>query len=181
MSKKIGFMVGSLREKSFNKMVAEKLIELLPEGFEGEIIDWDNLPNYREEYDFDEPKEYAEFRNSLDKYDGIIFQTAEYNRSMPGAFKNAIDVASRPYGKNKWAGKPAAVFASSMGAMGGVVAASHLRQVLSFLDMPLLNQPEVYLGGMGQAFDEEGNMNKALEDFLKTAVAAYVDHFNKNI
>lgn len=178
MTKRIGFMVGSLRKESFNKKIAEKLIDLLPEGFEGEIIDWANLPVYREEYDQDEPVEYKEFRGKLDSYDGIIFQTAEYNRGMPGGLKNAIDVGSRPWGKNRWAGKPAAVFSSSIGALSGALAANQLRQVVSFLNMPTLTQPEVYLGNIGNSFDEEGKMKKDLEDFLKTAVAAYVDHFN---
>ncbi|MDO5026785.1 MAG: NAD(P)H-dependent oxidoreductase [Tissierellia bacterium] len=180
MTKKIGILVGSLREKSFNKRVANKLIEMMPEGYEAELIKYDYLPFYREEYDFEEPAEYKEFRDEIKKYDGFIFQIPEYNRSYPGALKNAIDVASRPYGKNLWLNKPGAVFSASAGAMGGFGAANHLNQVLIGLGMPLLADPGVYIGSVMKAFEKDGSLVESTAKFLQMAVNSFIDHLERN-
>ena len=181
MSKKIGVLVGSLREGSFNKKVAQEIINLLPEGFEGEFVEIGQLPFYNEDIDQgNPPQEYVDFRAELDKYDGFLFQSPEYNRSTTAVLKNALDVGSRPYGESKWTGKPAAVFSASPGAYGGFGANHHLRQTLSFFDMPTMGQPEVYLGSVIGSFDEEGNVNERTKGFLKAAAEALAAHVEKN-
>lgn len=180
MTKKIGILVGSLREKSFNKRIAQNLIELMPEGYEAELIDYDYLPFYREEYDVDEPAEYNRFRKQIASYDGFIFQTPEYNRSFPGALKNAIDVGSRPIGKNMWMGKPAAVFSASIGGIGGFGSVNHLNQVLHALGMPLLSNPAVYIGNVMQVFEKDGSLVEDTKKFLSQALNSYVNHLERN-
>lgn len=181
MSKKIGVLVGSLREGSFNKKVAQEIINLLPEGFEGEFVEIGQLPFYNEDIDQgNPPQEYVDFRAELDKYDGFLFQSPEYNRSTTAVLKNALDVGSRPYGESKWAGKPAGVFSASPGAYGGFGANHHLRQSLAFLDMPTMGQPEVYLGSVMESLDEEGNIVERTREFLKTAAEALAAHVEKN-
>lgn len=180
MTKRIGILVGSLREKSFNKRIANQLIEMMPEGYEAEIIKYDNLQFYREEYDFEEPAEYKAFRDEIKKYDGFIFQIPEYNRSFPGALKNAIDIASRPYGKNLWLNKPAAVFSASSGGMGGFGSANHLNQVLIGLGMPLLANPGVYIGNVAKVFEKDGSLVESTKKFLQMALDSYIDHLERN-
>lgn len=180
MTKKIGILVGSLREKSFNKRIAQNLIELMPEGYEAELIDYDYLPFYREEYDVDEPVEYNRFRKQIASYDGFIFQTPEYNRSFPGALKNAIDVASRPWGKNLWMNKPVAVFSSSIGAISGFGAVNHLNQVLLALGTRILSNPAVYIGKVMQVFEKDGSMVEDTKKFLSQALSAFADHVERN-
>lgn len=175
MTKKIGVFVGSFRKDSFNMTIANKLIELLPEGYEGEIVDIQKLPMYNQDYDINEPAEYAEFRSKLEGYDAVIFQTPEYNRSFPAVIKNAIDIGSRPWGKNRWAGKPAAVFSSALGGNGGFGANQDLRKVVASIAMPLLSTPEVYIGGV-QNLIKNGEIVEGTVDFLKTVVDAYVKH-----
>lgn len=180
MTKKIGILVGSLREKSFNKRIAQNLIELMPEGYEAEIVDYDYLQFYREEYDVNEPEEYNKFRKQIASYDGFIFQTPEYNRSFPGALKNAIDIASRPWGKNLWKDKPVAVFSASVGAISGFGAVNHLNQVLLGLGTRILSNPAVYIGNVVKVFEKDGTMIEETKNFLSQAVNAFADHVERN-
>lgn len=176
MNKKIGVLVGSLRKGSFNRMTAEQVVELLPEGYEAEFLEIGQLPFYNEDIDAgDSPAEYVEFREKLEKYDAFLFATPEYNRSTPAVLKNALDVGSRPYGASKWDGKPAGVISVSPGAIGGFGANHHLRQSLVFLNMPVVQQPEVYLSNVMALIDDEGKLLSATIEFLQMFVDAFVD------
>jgi len=174
--KKIAVFVGSLRKESFNRKMANALIALAPESLKLEIIEIGGLPLYNQDYD-DEgkpPAVWTEFRERVKSFDGVLFVTPEYNRSVPGGLKNAIDVGSRPYGKSVWAGKPGAVVTVSPGAIGGFGANHHLRQSLVFLDVPAMQQPEAYIGGAGDLFDANGQVARdATREFLKKFMVAF--------
>ena len=173
---KIGIVVGSLREESFSKRIANNVAELFPDSCTTEMIEIGNLPLYNEEYDDNPPPEYGPFRSKVKGFDAILFVTPEYNRSIPGVLKNAIDVGSRPYGQSVWAGKPAAIISQSIGTVGGFGANHHLRQVLTFLDMPILQQPEAYLTNSPGLLDENGQINnEATIRFLQSFVNAFLD------
>jgi len=181
MAKKIAVIVGSLRKESYNRKMAKALIALAPESLKLEIVEIGGLPLYDQDLD-DEgrpPAAWTAFREQLKPFDGVLFVTPEYNRSVPGALKNAIDVGSRPYGQSVWAGKPGAVMTVSPGAIGGFGANHHLRQSLVFLDVPAMHQPEAYIGGAAQLFDANGNIsNDSTSGFLKNfmnAFAAWVE------
>ncbi|HOB09726.1 MAG TPA: NAD(P)H-dependent oxidoreductase [Limnochordia bacterium] len=172
---KIGIVVGSLRKGSFSKKVAENVAKLFPDGYTTEIIEIGNLPLYNQDYDADSPAEYTAFRSKVREVDAVLFVTPEHNRSIPSALKNALDVASRPWGQNVWAGKPAAIISQSIGSIGGFGANHHLRQVLMFLDMPVLQQPEVYLGNSADLFDANGSISsRDTLDYLQSFVDAFV-------
>lgn len=144
MTKKIGFIVGSLRKDSYNRKVAENIVELLPEGFEARFIEIGDLPLYNEEYNdgtLEIPESYTRFRDDLDSTDAFIFVTPEYNRAMPASIKNAIDVGSRPYEEMKWAGKNLAVISASLSMTAGVRANYEVRTSLAFLGANVLAQP----------------------------------------
>ena len=181
MTKKIAVFVGSLRKESFNRKMAKVLLSLAPESLKFEIIEIGGLPLYNQDHD-DEgkpPSAWTTFRERVKSFDGFLFVTPEYNRSVPGVLKNALDVGSRPYGESVWAGKPGAVMSVSPGAIGGFGANHHLRQSLVFLDVPAMQQPEAYIGGAKQLFDADGKMtNEATRQFLvkfMNAFAAWVE------
>lgn len=178
--KNIGLIVGSLRKESFNRKIANEIIRQLPNEYSGEIIEIGNLPFYNEDIDNENPpKEYTDFRKNVASYDGIIFVTAEYNRGLPAVMKNAIDVGSRPIESNVWNGKPAGIVSSSTGAVGGFGANHMLRQSLVFVNMPTLQQPEMYLGMIRESFDEEGKMTERTSKYLNKFVVAYLAHLDK--
>lgn len=183
MAKKVAVFVGSLRKESFNRKMAKVLAKLAPESLNLEIIEIGGLPLYDQDYD-DEgrpPAAYTEFRDRVKSFDGVLFVTAEYNRSVPAVLKNAIDVGSRPYGQSVWAGKPGAVMTVSPGAIGGFGANHHLRQSLVFLDVPAMQQPEAYIGGAAQLFDGDGNItNEGTRDFLATFMATFAAWVERN-
>lgn len=181
MTKKIGLIVGSLRKESWNRKVAEKVQAMFPAGYEAEFIEIDDLPLYNEDFEKEknEPQSYARFRKEVEEKDGYIFFTPEYNRLCAPAIKNAIDVASRPYGKSKWGTKPAAVASASVGTSGGMAANFSLRQNLIFVDLIPLQQPEVYLASVHELFDKEGALVKDTEAFLQSFVDAFVTHANR--
>jgi chromate reductase len=142
-TRKIAVIVGSLRKDSLNRKAAEALAALAPAGVELEIVEIGDLPLYNEDLEAaGAPAAWERFRSQLKASDAVLFVTPEYNRSVPGALKNAIDVGSRPYGASVFSGRPAAVMSVSPGAIGGFGANHHLRQSLVFLDMPVLQQPE---------------------------------------
>ncbi|MEO8558612.1 MAG: NADPH-dependent FMN reductase [Rhodospirillales bacterium] len=175
MAKKVAIVVGSLRKGSFSRLVAKTCVELAPDSLSFEFIDIGKVSLYNQDQDTDNPPaSWKELRDAIRPLDAVLFFTPEYNRGMPGMLKNAIDIASRPYGKSAWDGKPCAVVSVSPGAMGAFGANHHLRQSLVFLNMPAMPQPEAYVGNAAKMFDEGGKMtNDATREFLKKFMATY--------
>ena len=174
MPRDIAVIVGSLRKGSLNRMTAHALARLAPESLRLEIVEIGDLPLYDQDLDAEPPRSWTEFRERVKRADGILFVTPEYNRSVPAPLKNAIDVGSRPYGASAWNGKPAAIVSVSPGGLGGFGANHHLRQSLVFLDMPVMQQPEAYLGHAGDFFDEAGELkNEGTKQFLAKFIGAY--------
>jgi chromate reductase len=170
----IAVLVGSLRANSLDVKLAKNLIAISPATLALKIIEIGDLPFYNEDLEADLPASWKRFRDEIAPFDGVLFVTPEYNRSVPAVIKNAIDVGSRPKGESVWNGKPAAVVSTSPGAMGGFGANHHLRQSLVFLNMPTLQQPEVYIGGAGKLFDENGVLNnESTKGFLKGFLDAF--------
>ncbi|MBK3457018.1 NADPH-dependent FMN reductase [Pseudomonas sp. MF6754] len=170
----IAVLVGSLRKQSINRKVAQALAQLAPANLKLSIVEVGELPLYNEDLDGSAPPAaYSTFRQQVAAADAVLFVTPEYNRSVPAALKNAIDVGSRPYGQSVWSGKPGAVISVSPGAIGGFGANHHLRQSLVFLDVPCMQQPEAYLGGAGSAFDEAGKLSEKTKPFLQAFIDAY--------
>ncbi len=157
-AKRIAVLVGSLRRESLNRKMANALIALSPETLELEIVELGSLQMYNQDLDENPPAAWIEFREQVKGFDGFLFVTPEYNRSVPAVLKNAIDIGSRPYGKSVWNGKPGAVVTVSPGPYGGFGANHHLRQSLVFLNVPAMQQPEAYIGGAMKLFDEMGNL-----------------------
>jgi chromate reductase, NAD(P)H dehydrogenase (quinone) len=183
MTKNIAVFVGSLRKESFNRKMAKVLTTLAPESLMLEIIEVGGLPLYDQDYDDGgkPPPAWTAFRERVKSFDGFLFVTPEYNRSVPGVLKNALDVGSRPYGQSVWGGKPGAVMSVSPGAIGGFGANHHLRQSLVFLDVPTMQQPEAYIGGAAQLFDANDNItNETTREFLKGFMDALTAWVAKN-
>lgn len=178
MVKKIAVIVGSLRKESWNRKLALALMKLAPSSLKMEIIEIGQLPLYNQDPD-DQGKplqEWVSFREQMKKFDGFLFVTPEYNRSIPAPLKNAVDVGSRPYGKSIWTGKPGAVISASPGAIGGFGANQHLRQSFVFLDIPCMQQPEAYISDVSHVFDANGAIaNEKTREFL----SKYMDAFAK--
>lgn len=167
MSKNIGFIVGSLRKDSFNRKLAQALVKLGPPDYTFKELKISDLPLYNQDDDHAQAPEVQRLKSELRALDAVMFVTAEYNRSIPGVLKNAIDHASRPYGQSAWVGKPAGIIGATPGAIGTAVAQGHLRTVLAFLDMPTLAQPEAYISVKEGLFDEAGNIaNPEAKKFL---------------
>jgi chromate reductase len=153
-------IAGSLRRKSFNRAALRAAHKLLPPGTELEIFELDGIPVFSEDDEKTPPEKVVELKKRIRAADAILFVTPEYNYSIPGGLKNAIDWASRPYGDNAWTGKPAAIMGASIGRLGTARAQYHLRQVFVFLNMHALNQPEVMIGNAAEHFDGDGNLIK---------------------
>jgi chromate reductase len=177
--RKVAVLVGSLRKASFSRKMARALAAAAPDALALEIVEIGQLPPYDEDEEASPPAAWTAFRDQVRPAEAVLFVTPEYNRSVPGLLKNAIDVGSRPYGKSVWSGKPAAVVSISPGAIGGFGANHHLRQSLVFLDMPAMPQPEAYIGGAAGLFDEAGTLTsestKAFLDKFMTAFAAWIE------
>lgn len=172
--KKIAVLVGSLRKDSLNRKMARALAGLAADRLALEIVEIGDLPLYNQDLEEHVPRAWTEFRQRMKTYDGVLFVTPEYNRSVPGVLKNAIDVGSRPYGASVWERKPAAVMSVSPGAMGAFGANHHLRQSLVFLDCPTLQQPEAYIGHADKLFDEKGELtNPGTKEFLQKFLTRY--------
>jgi chromate reductase len=170
----VAVLIGSLRKESFTRKTVRALTEVAPEGLGLEIIEIGHLPFYNEDLEAAPPAEWIDFRQKVRAADAVLFASPEYNRSVPAALKNAIDVGSRPYGSSVYSGKPAAVLTVSPGAIGGFGANHHLRQSLVFLDMPVMQQPEGYLGGVAKWFDAEGRLtDRSAREFLAKFAAAF--------
>jgi chromate reductase len=172
-------IVGSLRKDSLNRMAAHAIAAMAPASLRFEIVEIGQLPLYNQDLDQSPPAAWTAFRDRVGAADAVLFVTPEYNRSVPGALKNALDVGSRPYGKSAWSGKPAAIVTVSPGPVGGFGANHHLRQSLVFLDMPAMPQPEAYIGNAGALFDSSGaitsdDRRKLFEKFV-AAFAAWIE------
>jgi chromate reductase len=170
----VAVIVGSLRQGSWNRMMAHNLSELAPAGLKLEIVEIRDLPLYDQDLDASPPAPWTAFRDRIRRADAVLFVTPEYNRSVPGVLKNAVDVASRPYGQSAWKGKPTAVISLSPGAIGGFGANHSLRQSFVFLDMPCMQQPEAYVGGAAALFDEEGRIKvDGTREFAQQFIEAF--------
>jgi len=170
----VAVIVGSLRKDSINRKVANALAELAPPGLKLSIIEIGQLPIYNQDGDDNPPAAWAEFRARITAADAVLFVTPEHNRSVPAALKNALDIGSRPYGKNAWSAKPGAVVSASPGSIGGFGANHHLRQSLVFLNVPAMAQPEAYIGGADKLFDANGKLaNEGTRKFLLGFMQAY--------
>lgn len=179
---KVAIVVGSLRKESYSKKLAENVANLFPKEFPTEFISID-LPLYNPDYDDEHrvPAEYTAFRAAMTGVGAVLFVTPEYNRSVPGALKNALDVGSRPYGASVWNGKPAAIISNSPGNLSAFGANHHLRQSLVFLNMPVLQQPEAYIANVAQILDENGKLGDSqVVAFLQSFVDAFVQWIKKH-
>ena len=178
-SRQVAVLVGSLRKGSFNRLAAKAVAALAPEGLHLHIVEIGQLSHYDQDEDAAPPADWVAFRAKIKAVDAVLFVTPEYNRSVPGVLKNAIDIGSRPYGQSVWSGKPAAVMSVSPGGIGGFGANHHLRQSLVFLNMPTLQQPEAYVGQAATLFDAEGKLaNEGTREFFRafiTAFAAWIE------
>jgi chromate reductase len=173
-ARKVAVMVGSLRKGSFTQRVADALRAMQPASLDLQVVEIRDLPLYDQDGEDAPPAPWVDFRAQVRSADAVLFLTPEYNRSIPGALKNAIDVGSRPYGKSVWSGKPCGVVSTSPGAIGGFGANHHLRQCLVFLDMPVLQQPEMYLGAVDKLVENGG---KVTSDSGKQLLARFLDTF----
>jgi chromate reductase, NAD(P)H dehydrogenase (quinone) len=172
-TRNVAVVVGSIRAGSFNRMMAHALMGLAPASLALEVVEI-GLPLYNQDLETGPPAEWTAFRQRIRAADAVLFVTPEHNRSVPAALKNAIDVASRPYGSNCWDGRPATIVSVSPGAIGGFGANHHLRQSLVFLNMPALQQPEAYIGGAAALFDRDGKLtNAGTAEFLKKFMQAF--------
>ena len=174
MPKQIGYVIGSLRKDSNNRKLAAALIKLGPTDFNFKELRIGDLPLYNQDDDRAQSTEVQRLKSEIRGCDAVMIVTAEYNRSIPGVLKNALDHASRPHGQNAWAGKPVGIIGCSIGQIGTAVAQSHLRSVVAFLDMPLLAQPEAYIWVKDGFFDEAGNIaNPETRKFLHAWMDKY--------
>lgn len=177
----VAVIVGSLRKDSLNRKMANALIALAPEPLKLAIHEIGALPLYNQDQDADPPAAVTDFKQKLVAVDAVLFVTPEYNRSMPGLLKNAIDVGSRPYGKSAWSNKPAAVVSVSPGAIGAFGANQALRQTFVFLDMPAMQQPEAYIGGAVALFDDAGALvNESTRTFMLKFLQAFALWIERN-
>jgi chromate reductase len=170
----VAVLIGSLRKESFSRKLALAMTELAPASLKLEIVEIGNLAAYNPDLETAPPQPWTDLRERIRPAHAVLFVTPEYNRSIPGLLKNAIDIASRPSGKSAWSGKPCAVVSNSPGALSGFGANHHLRQCLVFLDMPVLQQPEAYIGGIDKKFDASGKMiDESARGFLTKFLAAF--------
>ena len=177
---KIALIVGSLRRDSFNRQLANAVAKLGPSDFQFTPLRIDDLPLYNQDDDATPCEAVVRLKDQIRESRGLLFVTPEYNRSIPGVLKNAIDHASRPYGQNAWRGKPAGVVGVSVGAAGTALAQQHLRNILAYLDVPTLGQPEVFIQAKDGLFDDAGNIGEGSRKFLQGWMDAYVAWVKKH-
>lgn len=185
MAYKIAILVGSLRKDSLNRKVARSICAIRNDNLDCSMIEIGNLPLYSQDYDSSPPEEYIRFREQIAAADGVLFVSPEYNRGIPGVLKNAIDVGSRPYGQSAFDKKPAAIVTASPGAIGGFGANHQIRQAAVFLNMPVMQQPEAYLGHVtDDSFDADGCLKegplKELVAVLAHSFANWVDMIHRS-
>jgi len=176
-------IAGSLRKEGFTLKIAKALAKLAPETLKLDVVTLYDISFFNQDLEATPPADWLAFREKLEKSNGVLFVTPEYNRSIPGVLKNAIDVGSRPYGKSSFLGKPVGIVSNSPGPLGGVSAAKHLQNILPGICGPILGQPEIYLNGVGDAFNDKGelikeSMQKVLQLYID-AFAAFIDKQNR--
>ena len=178
----IAVLVGSIRKESFTLKIAKALAKLAPDTLKLEVVTLNGISFFNQDLEAAPPADWLAFREKLQQSNGVLIVTPEYNRSISGVLKNAIDVGSRPYGKSSFLGKPIGIISNSPGPLGGVSAAKHLQNIMPGISGPILGQPEIYLNGVGDAFDDKGNltkesMQKVMQQYLE-AFAAFVQKLN---
>jgi chromate reductase, NAD(P)H dehydrogenase (quinone) len=179
----IAVVVGSIRKESFTLKIANALAKLAPDTLKLDVVTLNGISFFNQDLEATPPADWLAFREKVQQSNGVLFVTPEYNRSISGVLKNAIDVGSRPYGKSSFLGKPIGIISNSPSPLGGVSAAKHLQNILPGITGPILGQPEIYLNGVGDAFDDKGNltkesMQKVMQQYLD-AFAAFVEKQNK--
>jgi chromate reductase len=180
-NRNVAIFVGSLRKESLNRKMANALIGMAPASLKMEIVEIGHLPLFNQDFEANPPQAVTEFKQRIQAADAVLFVTPEYNRSVPGALKNAIDVGSRPYGQSAWNGKPGAVISVSPGAIGGFGANHHLRQSMVFLNVPMMQQPEAYIGNAANLFDDKGNIaNDSTRDFMQKFLQSFSQWIERN-
>ena len=176
-------IAGSLRKESFTLKIANALAKLAPDTLKLDVVTLHGISFFNQDLEATPPADWVAFREKIQKSSAVLIVTPEFNRSIPGVLKNAIDVASRPYGKSSFLGKPIGIISNSPGPLGGVSAAKHLQNILPGISGPILGQPEIYLNGVGDAFDDKGHLIKeSLQAVLKQYIDAYavfVEKLNK--
>jgi chromate reductase len=177
---KIAVVVGSIRKDSFNKKLARALEKLFPADFSFTHVRIDDLPPYNQDDDGNPSAEVKRLKGEIKAAQGVLFVTPEYNRSIPGVLKNAIDHASRPYGQSAWDGKPAGVIGASVGAIGTALSQQHLRNILAYLNAPTLGQPEAFIHNKEGLYEADGNFSEGSKKFLQAWVDAYVAWVKKH-
>jgi len=181
-ARNVAVIVGSLRKDSINRKLAQALQKMAPASLALDIVEIGNLPLYNQDDDASPPQAARDFKTRIQNADAVLFVTPEYNRSVPGALKNAIDTASRPYGQSAWDGKPGAVISVSPGAIGGFGANHHLRQSLVFLNVPVMQQPEAYIGNAGNLIDDSGNIaSDSTRDFMQKFLQSFERWVERNV
>ena len=176
----IAVIVGSLRQDSFNRKLANAIVKLAPPDFSFRQLQISDLPLYNQDHDDKQAEPVKRLKAEIKAAHGLLFVTPEYNRSIPGVLKNALDHASRPYGQSAWAGKPAGVLGASVGAIGTSLAQQHLRNILAYLDMPTLGQPEAFIHVREGLFDADGSIGASSKPFLQNWMDRYVAWVKKN-
>jgi chromate reductase len=178
---RVAVVIGSLRKESFSRKLALALIAIGCEPLEFDVVDIARLPLYNQDDEGNPPPVVVEFRQRVAACEGVLFVTPEYNRSVPGVLKNAIDVGSRPYGKSVWDRKPGAVVGVSPGALGAFGANHHLRQSMVFLNVPMMQQPEAYIGNAKALFDDSGALtNDSTREFLRKFLLDFAQWIERN-
>jgi chromate reductase len=181
---KIGIVVGSLRKESFCKKVAKLISDKMSDRFEMIPLELDNLQMFNQDFDDEQntPKEWTKFRQEIESSDGYLFITPEYNRSIPAVIKNALDIASRPFGQNRFNAKPGAIISVSPGQMGAFGASNALRQPLAFLNVILMQQPEAYIGEISSRIDDAGEItDRKFDEFLQKFADAFSQWLSSQI
>jgi chromate reductase, NAD(P)H dehydrogenase (quinone) len=181
MSKyQVAVVVGSLRKDSFNRKLANAIVKLALPEFSFKQVQINDLPLYNQDDDANPDESVKRLKKEIKDAQGLLFVTPEYNRSVPGVLKNALDHASRPYGQNVWAGKPAGILGASSGVIGTAMAQQHLRNILAYLDVPTLGQPEAFIQAKDGLFDEAGNIGAGSREFLQHWMDTYVAWVKKH-
>ena len=176
----IAVIVGSLRKDSFNRKLANAIVKLAPPELSFKQVQIGDLPLYNQDDDANQAESVKRLKSEIVAAQGLLFVTPEYNRSIPGVLKNAIDHASRPYGQSAWAGKPAGVLGASIGATGTAMSQQHLRNVLAYLDVPTLGQPEAFIQVRDGLFDDAGDIGAGSKKFMQNWIDRYVAWVKKH-
>ena len=181
-TRSVAVFVGSLRKDSLNRKMANALIAMAAPSLRMEILEIGHLPFYNADYEADPPQAVRDFKQRLESFDAVLFVTPEYNRGVPGVLKNAIDVGSRPYGKSSWNAKPGAIVSVSPGAIGGFGANHGIRQSMVFLNVPVLQQPEAYIGNAVSLFDDKGALvNESSREFMQKFLNTFAQWIERNL